>query len=197
MHRCMQMATRRIYVVKVLWIGEQINASSVVSYPSIFILTRPSMVWWANSCTCYRRMPRTKWSTSGRCATLAARSLALSKTSAREITVCITLSTISFLLSVSCGVLIYGNLGYIVMQKADNGDLDSQLSRTFTEEEVADIMLDIFTGLDILHHDLGVAHRGMFSLSLFFFPHFTSDHSPLPFRLAQQNSPLSRFVFGL
>ncbi|KAI5845856.1 kinase-like domain-containing protein [Morchella snyderi] len=53
-----------------------------------------------------------------------------------------------------------GGYWYIVMRLADKGDLDAHLGTGlfFQEHEVADVMLDVFTGLQILHDDLGIAH---------------------------------------
>ncbi|RPB08484.1 hypothetical protein P167DRAFT_340629 [Morchella conica CCBAS932] len=167
-HRCTQMTTGRIYAVKVLWTKQYTNPRDAVSYPSIFPFYRnsssPSMVWWANSYTCSRMMSRTKWRSSRGCATPAAHSLTLSTTSRRGITVCTTLSTLSSIIFISWSVLIYDNLGYIVTRFADKGDLDRSLVRHFEEYDVADIMLDVFTGLNTLHNVLGIAHRGKFSL---------------------------------
>lgn len=85
-------------------------------------------------------------------------------------------------------MLIDANVGYIVMRLADKGDLDGHLGTGlfFQEHEVADVMLDVFTGLQILHDDLGIAHLGMFSPS-FILPSLTSDNSLLIFLLIERS----------
>jgi serine/threonine protein kinase len=166
-HACTHIRTGRRYAVKVLWMAQYTDPQDAVSYLflSLFysILPWPSMIRWANS-TCYRTMSRTRWLCSRGFGAPAARSLTLSTSSSRRATVCISLSTLFLSLFISWSTLICGNVGYIVMRLADGGDLDRHLctGRYFEEHEVADVMLDVFTGLQVLHDDLGVAHRGMF-----------------------------------